>query len=254
MLERFRRAPQDPEETTRRRFARRQWIRRWSRVRYVIVGVCLALLVALGVWLVLFSSVLAVKGTEIEGNRLLSEEQVRQAADVPSGKPLARVDIDAMTEGLEELPEVASADVSRKWPDHVLIKVEERVSIGVVEVADGFRGIDKTGFVFRDLRVRPKVLPLIKVGDDTEAEIGSSDEVLQEGAAVVSALPRPVARTIEYVELTTVDRISLHLRDGRTVEWGSADQSEDKAAVLAVLLKQKAEVYDVSVPGQPTTR
>lgn len=254
MLERFRRAPQDPEETTRKRFARRQWTRRWSRLRYVAVGVGLTLLVGLGVWLVLFSSVLAVKGSEIEGTRLLSDDQVRQAAGVPSGRPLSRVDVDEMTAGLEELPEVASADVSRKWPDKVLIKVEERVSIGVVEVDGTFRGLDETGFVFRELRARPPALPLIKVDGDTDAEIGSTDEVLEEGAAVIAALPRPVARGIEHVELTTVDRISLHLRDGRTVEWGSADQSEDKAAVLAVLLKQDAEVYDVSVPGQPTTR
>jgi cell division protein FtsQ len=35
------------------------------------------------------------------------------------------------------------------------------------------------------------------------------------------------------------------------VLWGSADDSANKAEVLAVLLKQKASFYDVSVPGQP---
>jgi cell division protein FtsQ len=51
----------------------------------------------------------------------------------------------------------------------------------------------------------------------------------------------------------TVDQISLVLRDGRTVVWGSADESGLKAKVLAVLLRQRAQTYDVSVPGQPTT-
>ena len=36
--------------------------------------------------------------------------------------------------------------------------------------------------------------------------------------------------------------------------WGSADQSQNKAKVLDVLLRQKATMYDVSVPGQPTGR
>ena len=51
-----------------------------------------------------------------------------------------------------------------------------------------------------------------------------------------------------------MDRISLVLRDGRVVVWGSAEQSEDKAAVLAALLRARdAQRYDVSVPGQPVT-
>ena len=44
------------------------------------------------------------------------------------------------------------------------------------------------------------------------------------------------------------------LRDGRQVEWGSAEQSKQKAEVLAELLTAvDAKHYDVSVPGQPTT-
>ncbi len=35
---------------------------------------------------------------------------------------------------------------------------------------------------------------------------------------------------------------------------GSAEESAEKAAVLAVLLSEEATVYDVSVPGRPTTR
>ena len=42
--------------------------------------------------------------------------------------------------------------------------------------------------------------------------------------------------------------------DGRQVKWGSADESDRKVEVLAILLKENASVYDVSVPEQPTTR
>ena len=35
--------------------------------------------------------------------------------------------------------------------------------------------------------------------------------------------------------------------------WGSAEESDVKATVLTDLLDQKAQRYDVSVPGQPTT-
>jgi cell division protein FtsQ len=59
---------------------------------------------------------------------------------------------------------------------------------------------------------------------------------------------------VEYVAVNTVDTISLRLRSGQTVRWGSADDSTRKAEVLDVLLDHKASLYDVSVPGQPVIR
>ena len=70
----------------------------------------------------------------------------------------------------------------------------------------------------------------------------------------VSALPEDLAPRVDFVSVASVDRIELALRDGRTVVWGSAEDSERKAEVLAVLLQQDARVYDVSVPATPTTR
>ena len=54
--------------------------------------------------------------------------------------------------------------------------------------------------------------------------------------------------------MKSLDAIDLRLRDGRTVVWGSAAESADKAEVLDALLKRPhAQRYNVSVPGQPTT-
>ena len=69
----------------------------------------------------------------------------------------------------------------------------------------------------------------------------------------MSALPPALSRRVEHLEVETVDQITLVLRDGRQVVWGSAEDSEAKAEVLVALLKEPARRYDVSVPGQPTT-
>ena len=78
-------------------------------------------------------------------------------------------------------------------------------------------------------------------------------QALREAAQVVSALPGDLAARVDFVSVATIDQIELTLRDGRTVMWGSAEDSEQKAAVLARLLKQPAKHYDVSVPGNATT-
>ena len=51
----------------RKRFARRQWARRWLAWRRLLALVAVAALVAGTVWLVFFSTVLAVSGVQVEG-------------------------------------------------------------------------------------------------------------------------------------------------------------------------------------------
>ena len=172
---------------SRKRFARRQRTRRWRRWRAVLAG---TLTVALGVgvvWLVFFSTVLAVKGVEIEGTSLLTTDEVRSVAAVPSDEPLARVDLAAIEGRLRALAPVRSVDATREWPDRILISIDERVEVAVVEVGSGFKGIDQEGVLFRDFPKRPRDLPLITAPED----IGT--DAMKEGTArgVRPALGRP---------------------------------------------------------------
>lgn len=235
----------------RRRFVRRRWARRWLAWRRLVAVVSLVALLAVAVWLVFFSSVLAVQGVRVEGTRVLGPDAVRRVAEVPTGTPLATVDLDSVADRVERLPAVKSVDVSRAWPDRVRIDVTERRVVAVVAPAaagERFRGTDEEGVVFRSYARRPPGLPLIRTGERTGAV------ALAEAAAVSGSLPPGIAKRVAEVRVRTVDTISLSLRDGRTVRWGSVDGSADKARVLAVLLRQRASFIDVSVPGQPVIR
>ena len=232
----------------RRRFARRAWTRRWVAWRRVL---CLLLLVGgvgAAVWLLFFSSVLAVAGVRVAGTGVLAPGEVRRVAAVPTGVPLVRVDLDAISHRVENLAAVESVDVTRSWPDRIRIAVTERTAVAVVDRQGVLLGMDAGGVLFRRYPSRPRSLPLVRTGPDTSAT------ALAEGARVVASLPARVERRVDHVEVRTVDTISLRLRDGRTVLWGSADDSADKARVVAVLLDQQAAYYDVSVPGQPILR
>jgi len=235
------------EERTRKRFARRQWARRWLAWRYVVAGALAVLLVVGAVWLVYFSSWLAVQGVQVEGTEKLSDAHVRAAAAVPEGDALATVDLDRIRTRVEALAGVRSADVTRQWPDQVLIRIDEREAVAIVEIGGRLQGMDEDGVVFEDYTKAPAGLPRVQTG----AATGS--EALREGALVIAAMPSDLAAQVDHVEVDTVDEISLVLRDGRLVVWGSSDESDLKATVLASLLSQPAQKYDVSVPGQPTT-
>jgi len=232
---------------SRKRFARRQWARRWLAWRRVVALLLLIALMVGGVWLFYFSDALAVKEVEVHGTRTLAGDDIREVAAVPSGQPLARVDLDAIRARIEAIAEVRDAEVTRAWPDRVVIDVKERVAIAVVEIGGRVRGMDGEGVVFRDYPKPPPGMPQVRTSDDTRSD------ALQEAALVVEALPAEIDRRVDHVEVATIDQISLVLRDGKTVVWGSAEDSEAKAEVLAGLLEQPGHTYDVSVPGQPTT-
>jgi cell division protein FtsQ len=237
----------EADARSRRRFQRRQWLRRWLVWRYVIGSVLLVALVAGGIWLVFVSSALTVKHVAVQGESQLSEQRVLAAADVPQGAHLAQLDLEAIRARVAALAAVRRVDVSRDWPDGVLIKVTERTPVAVVALDGRFHAMDTDGVLFRDYAKPPPVLPRVV---STE---GVNSEALSQAARVIAALPSGLAGRVDHVQVAGIDRISLVMRRGAVVVWGSDAQSALKAEVLTRLLRLPAHTYDVSVPGQPVT-
>jgi cell division protein FtsQ len=232
---------------SRRRFVRRRWLRRWLAWRYVVASVLLVALVVGSIWLVWFSSVLTVKQVDVQGESLLSQQQILNAADVPLGGHLAQLDLASIRSRVGALAPVRRVDVSRHWPDGVLIKVVERTPVAVVQLGGLYHAMDSDGVLFRTYPRPPAGLPTVV----SSANTGST--ALAEAATVIASLPSGLASRVDHIAVQGPDEISLVMIHGATVIWGSADQSDLKAQVLAALLPHPAKTYDVSVPGQPVT-
>jgi len=230
--------------------------RRRLRARLVRYRVQLLLVLGLGVagavvWLLYFSDVLGVHRIEVEGNTLLSSEQVEDAAGVELGSALAGLDVDEVAERVAALAPVASVEVERRWPRGLSIVVTERRAVAVVREGGTLSGMDGDGVLFRSFDEAVRRLPLV---DAEQLDPAGRDDALAEVATAVAALEPAVARRVDHVEVASRDSIVLVLTGGDRVMWGSAEQSSLKGRVLTVLLEEEATRYDVSVPGQPTTR
>jgi cell division protein FtsQ len=233
---------------SRRRFARRQWRRRWLAWRYLLAIVVVLAIVGGGIYAVWFSSWLAVEKVDVSGAQTVDAKDIRTRSGIDDGEPLVRVDLAAAERRIGALAVIRSVSVTRQWPHGILISIEERVAVAVVDIGGQLRGMDADGVVFRDYKKAPPGLPRV------ETSIGTTSAALKEAAKVIAALPQELSLLVDHVQVTTVDKISLVLKDGRTVVWGSADQSDTKAVVLATLLAGvQASVYDVSVPSHPAT-
>lgn len=238
-------SPSPSEDLGRRRQ------RATRRTRLVRAGVVVAVLGVLGLatWLVGYSDVLTADEVRVTGVDGPLAETVTEAAAVPLGRPLARVDTSEVATKVEAVPDVASATVTRDWPGTVAISVTERVPVASLEGDDGWYLVDVEGVLFAPRSDPDPDRPVLVAPD-----AGRGQELRAAGVAVAGALPAQILADVARIEATSPVEVRLVLRDETVVVWGSAQESERKAEVLAVLLQTPATQYDVSVPDRPTIR
>lgn len=221
---------------------RRKMRRRRQARRIAIALAALAVLATL-TWLLFGSAVFAIKEVRVEGQQILTADQIVQHAQVPMGAPLARAPLKAVAGRVEQLPAVADAKATRKWPNTVHIQVVERAVRFQIQDAGGFHWVDDEGRVFN---VSPDAQPVPLVSADQ-----ADDKTLRGVAALLNALPAEVQAQIASVDATKTNRITVNLSDGRQVVWGNVNAPAEKATVLVAILNQPGQVYDVSVPSHP---
>jgi cell division protein FtsQ len=235
-------------DRAQQRFARRQRrVRRRGWVPWAAGGVLLAM-GGLVVWLFYQSAALSVTGATVNGTETVPAATVLRAAEVPVGQPLARVDLDAVADRVRTVPAVGDVQVTRDWPDRLVIHVTERMPVAVVTDGNRFELVDADGVAYRSLPTRPPGLPeALVVGPRREATIRAV-------VTASAALPAALRADVGSISAASPDSITLNLVSGVKVVWGSADDSTRKAAVLSVLMHRKATIYDVSAPDLPVTK
>ena len=208
-------------------------------------------------WALLGNRLLVVRSVTVTGTHLLSPGQVVAAAGVPLGTPLLNVDAGTVTRRVEAMRLVASAAVAKDWPDHVAITVTERVPVMAVRMADGsYDLVDKSGVIVRNAKARPAALPLLTTGLSGAALRG--DPSVTAVSQVLTELQPWLAQQVAKVGAATVpagpEQVTLTLRDGTTVQWGSPGGAAQKNRELAILRGAHARDIDVSAPGTVVTK
>jgi cell division protein FtsQ len=228
----------------------------------VILALAAVLLGAATVWLLYGSQWLRVQRVSVSGARVLTPQEVREAADVPVGAPLISVDTDAIEARLRrKLPRIDSVDVVRSWPHGIGLKVTERAPVLVVEKSGNFVEVDDEGVRFATVSQRPNAVPTLELTVSPSGSAAASlrrfgeDRLVREAVRVAGRIPAAVARQTRAVKVRSYDDISLELSGGRTVSWGSGDKGAAKARTLTALMKAApgARHFDVSVPTAPAS-
>jgi len=218
----------------------------------VVAVLAVAGLVGGAAWALLGSRLLAVRSVTVTGTHLVTKAEVLQVAGVRLGTPLIRVNTAQIAARVVTITQVQSVQVTKSWPDRVLIAVRERTpALAATAPGGGFDLVDPDGVTVLWAAHRPSRLPLYLTTQATASLRGDPD--VAAAAAVVAELPASLRRSVASITAPSPDQVTLELSNGITILWGSADDATAKAEELALLMRTHARYYDVSAPGTVMT-
>lgn len=194
-----------------------------------------------GAWGLAMSPVADVDRVLVEGANRTGVDAVEEATGIHRGEALARLDIGQAGAAVENLPWVATATVTRSWPDSVVVVVTERRPVAVVATADGSRvAVDPEGrqLAVVDESAFPELVGI--AGLAPEADPGAT--LAPEAAApleLAGLLPRAVpglSSEIAVVEGELEVRVLGRAGEEVLVRFGDGDRLADKVTALAALV------------------
>lgn len=243
------RSPTSAAKAGKRPGPRREW--RVAFFALLAVGV-----VAVAGWVVFLSPFLVVRSVVVTGSRLVPESEILAEAGVEPGTPLIRVNTAQAEARIDLIRQVRGAQVTRSWPDRVVIVVRERIPALILTApGGGYDLTDSGGVVVRWSARRAAGLPLYLTTTPVAALPGDPD--LAAAATVLGQLPAWLRPSVTSVTAPAPDQVTLELSGSPhpvTVLWGGPDRAVAKGEELAVLMRSRLSYYDVSAPGSVLAR
>jgi cell division protein FtsQ len=234
-----------PTVSSARSRTRRSW-------RAAFFALALAGVMGAAAWALLGPWLLVVRSIVVTGTHLVPASQVLTVAGIQPGTPLIRVNTARAAARVETIRQVASAQVTRSWPDRVVIAVRERTpAVAMTAPRGGFDLVDGDGVIVQWAARRPAGLPLYVTTAAVTSLPGDPDLVA--AAAVLGGLPGKLRASVASLTAPSPAQVTLRLADGVTVLWGGADHAQAKAEELALLMPSHASYYDVSAQGTAVT-
>ena len=221
--------------------------------RVALLALAAAGIVGGAVWVLFGSSLLVVRSVIVSGTRLVPRSEILAVAGVAPGTPLIRVNTAQVEARVDAIRQVRSAQVTRSWPDRLVITVREWTpALALTAPGGGYDLAAADGAVLEWAARRPADLPLYPTASPGVSLRGNPD--LAAAVAVLGELPAGLRHAVESVTAPSPDQVTLHLAGGITVLWGGTDRTAAKARELSALMQTHLHYYDVSAPGSATAR
>ena len=166
----------------------------------------------------------------VEGNRYVSKEQIAEALGISSGLGRAkrrtrvnmlRLSLDKATGEVESIPWVRSARLTRAYPHHLTVRVEEREPVAFVNVEGRLKLIDREGVLLERPEKATFDFPVLAGLDsrlsppERRSRLGLYREFMQQ----ISSEAAPSGWVVSEVDLSDSDDLkAVVVRDNKNLE------------------------------------
>jgi cell division protein FtsQ len=195
---------------------------------------------------------MAFRDIEVVGTNRIPAADIQAALSSQLGTPLPLLDFAQVKSELSEFSLIQSFVTESRPPGTLVVRIIEREPVGLLTSAAGFDLIDRAGVVISRGAERPAGYPVIV----TQQGVGSAG--FESALAVMAALPENLRVQLETITAATTDDVTLTLTGGVRVVWGSSEESDYKALVLAALIVTNpvgtVGEYDVTSPNSAVLR
>jgi cell division protein FtsQ len=241
----------DPRIEARRVEVQREIGRKRFRV---LVAIAIVVVLTVGTYLTIESPFLDVDHVDVTGATHVSPVAVRDAAAIPTGRALLRVNLGAVARRVEALPWVDDAHVKRDLPGTLRIDVVEAKAVGYVR---SHGDIAVVGPKDRVIAIEHTV-PAGAIEITGVRRVPPRDQLLSPAgtASVIEAVPAALRAHVRAVALrpstiaVVLDAGELRLCNGSQL----AAKFDAALAVMQTYHGAPFDYIDVCVPADPVAR
>ena len=227
----------------------------------LVESVFFVLLVMVAVFILFQSPVFEVRQIVVKGTTI-SPETIKSVTDINSGQNIFKLDLKSAEKKAHLLPLVKAVSITRKLPATIVIDVEERKAIGVMQITDGFAQVDDEGVCLRKADITRAEIPVITGVNLDFPGIGKKmeSERLSTVLKVVCELPEEILPKLSEVHIDDEGRIQLYMLDGTQCRLGLPDKIKQKGQILLEVRQKlksegrKIEYIDLSYSNNPVVK
>ncbi|MDZ7729325.1 MAG: FtsQ-type POTRA domain-containing protein [Dehalococcoidia bacterium] len=190
-----------------------------------------------GYW-VYQSPLFEVSHVEVRGNARIEAATIVERSDL-LGEHLATADLGEAQRSIYAIPLLSSVEVERKWPDRVVVTVEERQPWGTWEQGGVGYTIDREGVVI-GTTPPPEGSPVIVSSQEGSRELGDrvDYQAVDAAAEIYEELPRELGTTVTEVAFVSGEGVQVTTGAGDVAMLGDSGGISYKLAVWAAVAEQ----------------
>jgi len=199
------------------------------------------IIIILSYLIVFKTDIFIVAEIVVEGNEKLSYEEVVKASTCNIGENIFKIDTKKGEDSLNLIPYVKSSKISRKLPDKILIEIEERKEVAVIQYLNLIYYIDIEGYILA-IGENVNEVPLPKIKGIDMVSYGEGSNLYQEASMdnmeefILYSENLNILKRIEEVDISNRDDIVIKLKDGILVAFGPLNNVKYKLSFLDGIL------------------